>query len=256
MLQDLQEEIALDNLEAWAQSKATRVVREVPMRKISLCERPEKPDWYFKLLRGLGEVKENFCQALKWRFRPSRFLRVLKISQELEDAGFRCPRIILAARKRTWWPFGHPTDFMILEAARGRLVAYYLSGEDGLPRMEGEERIAMLKRMGSELARLHCAGFVHGDCHPGNYFWDEGADGFCYIDNDRTCRHGKMNISGAIRNLVSAGFYLLHRNRITQKEWELLMDAYVQEAHFSCKEETAFRHRVSQGITKRIAVDK
>lgn len=256
VLEEFRDEIALGKLEDWTQKSATRVVRQLPLRVISLFERPNQTDWYFKLLRGLGDTKETLLNSLKWRFRPSRFLRVMKISWELQKAGFKTPRVILAARKRTWWPFGHPTDVIISEAAKGRLVSCYLSGEDGLPRLEGEARQKLLGRMGRELAKLHRAGFIHGDCHPGNYFWEEGSDEFCYIDNDRTCRYATMNYTGAIRNLVSAGFYLLHRNRVTQDEWDVILEAYLLHADFSSKEAEAFKGKVSAHIQARLADDK
>ena len=254
VLEEFQNDIALGHLEEWFRDNTTRVVRELPMRGIYFCQREQKPDWHFKLLRGLGDQESSFLQSLKWRFRPSRFLRVLAISQELQRAGFLCPRVILAARKRPSL-FGNPTDFIILETARGRMVVDYLAGGDGLARLEGEARRGLLVLMGHELARLHNAGFVHGDCHPGNYFWEEGTEEFCYIDNDRTSKYNSLNISGAIRNLVSAGFFLLHRDRVTPEEWTIILDAYLQKTHCPLHKIPSFRQRVEESLQKRLRKD-
>lgn len=245
----------LRNLDEWLASKQTETIREFPLRKICVLKINESEKWYIKTLNGLGDYHQTLMGALKWRFRPSRAIHILKISEELERNGFSCPKVIMAARMRKWSPFGSPTDLLIMTEASGRLVSNWLTGADGLPKLEGQARLDMLKRIGTELARLHKAGFVHGDCHPGNYYWNENDEHFCYIDNDRTRRYAKLNVRGAQRNLISAGFYLLNtkKKRIPHSEWKILLSEYLSSLNFASQQEKDdFGHSIAKGIEIRL----
>lgn len=243
----------LQNLDQWLSAQKTDVVREFPLRKISVLKHSSQT-WFIKILTGLGDYRQTLFGALKWHLRPSRSMHILKISEKLELAGIDCPKVVLAARMRKWRPFGSPTDILIMKEAQGRLVSNWLTGADDLPKLEGQERLDMLKRIGAELARLHKAGFVHGDCHPGNYYWQENTAHFCYIDNDRTKKHDSLNASGAQRNMISAGFYLLNKNkRISPEEWHIILSEYLHAMQFSSKnEEDNFQRKITNGIEIRL----
>ncbi len=254
-LLDGRQEILAPSLDGWLQEHSMKIVRELPLRTIALCQHPDDtPPWYIKTLRGLGDYHQTLLASLKWRLRSSRAFHILRISQELGEAGFLCPRVLLAARKREGGPLSNPTDLVITVAAPGRLVCHWLTGADGLPKLGGKERHEMLVRIGQELAKLHQAGFVHGDCHPGNYFWQPGQDGFCYIDNDRTQRYSCRNLSGAIRNMVSAGFFLLNpqHSRIDWEEWQDILEAYITQAAFTPSQYLDFYHGVEKALSKRL----
>ncbi len=246
--------LPLDDLSQWIQSEPGETVRAFRLRRIAKLSSPEGPDApaiYLKVLWGLGDDKEKPLSSLKWRFRPSQALKILQIHRELESHGFLAPKVLLAARYRPWRPWGRPVDLLVTQEAPGRLVADFLCGARGGIPLQGQERQAMLLLLGRELARLHKAGFVHGDCHPANYFWTEGQAGFCYIDNDRTRLHAHRCLSGAIRNLVSVGFYLLGMKHIPQEEWETILQAYRENAEFTSEEERKFLQRVHDGVAKR-----
>lgn len=243
-------------LDDWLENSHSRIIRDLPLRRISVHERQNGEIWYVKTLAGLGDFKQALIASLKWRFRPSRALHILNVSRELEAAGFSCPKVLLAARKRPWRPWGKPTDTIIMTAATGRPVSDWLFGKDGGPTLSGDARKEMLRRIGRELARLHNAGFVHGDCHPGNYCWREEDEHFCYIDNDRTTRHASRNDSGACRNLISAGFYLLNRTgRLSKDEWNIVMEEYLRCADLPSNK-AAFGNAVQQGLEKRLKKGK
>lgn len=247
--------LPLDNLTQWIQGAPGETVRAFRLRRIAKLPSPEgenAPALYLKVLWGLGDDKESPLPSLKWRFRPSKALKILHIHRELESRGFLAPKVLLAARFRPWRPWGRPVDLLVTQEAPGRLVADYLCGARGGVPLQGEERKEMLLRVGSELARLHRAGFVHGDCHPANYFWTEGQAGLCYIDNDRTRLHTRRCLPGAIRNMVSAGFYLLGMKHIPRQEWETVLQAYCENAAFTPKEERKFRQEVHEGVAKRL----
>ncbi len=250
VLSQVAEEIPLEKLDAWSQAPKLQVVRRLPLRCIVRLERPSGPAWYLKRICGLTDQKDGFLHALKWRFRPSRALHILNISQKLEKAGFRTPKVILAARYRPWWPWGKPTDLLITEEARGNLVSTLLWRVPPLPK---EERLALLQKTGRELARLHRAGFVHGDCHPGNFFQDDPNRGFLYIDNDRTCQGRHFSLAGAARNLVSAAFALSRKLPLSfQEDFTQILEAYRQEARLPPSQEITLRQRIAHALVKRL----
>ncbi|MGN0867744.1 MAG: lipopolysaccharide kinase InaA family protein [Oligosphaeraceae bacterium] len=250
VLSQAAEEIPLEALDAWSQSPDLQVVRGLPLRCIARQECPSGPAWYLKRIQGLTDRKDGFLHALKWRFRPSRALHILKISQTLEEAGFRTPKVILAARHRPWWPWGKPTDLLVTEESGGELVSNLLCRVPPLPE---KERQALLQKTGRELARLHAAGFVHGDCHPGNYFLDDMEKSFLYIDNDRTCRCRSFSPAGAARNLVSAAFALSRKLPLTfYQDFTQILDAYRQEARLSPRQEASLLARILDALEKRL----
>lgn len=245
----------IDELDAWISQATANPVRSFPLRCISKCRLSDGTSAFVKVIRGLGDKEAPaWKDAIKWRFRSSRSLKVLHITEQLEESGFACPRILLAARKRTWSPWGLPTDLIVTREAPGSLVGALLVGLHGVKRIEDPQRTALLLRVGSELARLHCAGFVHGDAHPGNYFWVPGAEHFCYIDNDRTALHARYPLSGAIRNLVSAGFYLTRDRpgRISDAEWSSILDSYCAAAALPSAVEAKLREGVRRTLAKRL----
>jgi hypothetical protein len=104
--------------------------------------------------------------------------------------------------------YGHETA-----TGRGIIVTARAPGE-ALPRalrMTGAEGLihkrALLHALGEEVARLHRAGFVHGDLTPYNVIVERGEPPrFVFIDHERTCRApivGRMR--GRLRNLVQLG---------------------------------------------------
>ena len=254
LLDDFQE-IAAGSLEQWLREHCSKIIRDFPLRTIACYACPDNQSaWYIKILRGLGDNRQTLLNSLKWRLRPSRAFHILNISRKLEEAGFLCPKVILAARKRGSGLLGIPTDLIVTCAAPGRLVSNWLTGADGQPRLNESERHEMLIRIGRELSKLHQAGFVHGDCHPGNYFWQPGQDGFFYIDNDRTKKYPRRNLSGAIRNMVSAGFFLLNpkHSRINREEWQDILEAYVSQADFTPTQHLAFYHGIEKALARRL----
>ncbi len=249
------ESLPLDDLTDWLQSAPGTTVRSLRLRRIARLSSPEgenAPALYLKVLWGLGDDREKALASLKWRFRSSLALKILRVHRDLESHGFLAPRVLLAARFRPWRPWGRPVDLLVTQEAPGRLLADCLCGSRGGLPLQGEARQEMLLRLGHELARLHKAGFVHGDCHPGNYLWTEGQDGFCYIDNDRTRLYKQRHLPGAIRNIVSAGFYLLGKKHLPQEEWETILQAYQDNAEFTPGEKREFLQGVASGVEKRL----
>ena len=246
-------QIPLQELLSWSQGMEAVPVRTLPLRSIARLPRPGKPDWFLKTIQGLTERKDGLLNAWKWRMRPSRAIHILKISQCLEEAGFQAPKVILAARHRPWWPWGRPPDLLVTQAAQGPLVSQLLCGTLDTPPLPEPHHSQLLQKTGRELAKLHRAGFVHGDSHPGNYFLDPHTNAFTYIDNDRTCRFQDFPLQGAARNLASAAFYLSRKRPLQfPQELPLLLEAYLEEARLPTAKAQALRSSLETALAKRL----
>lgn len=121
-----------------------------------------------------------------------------RIGERLGAAGFGVPEILLVARR----------------GGEGLLVSRDVGGDDLLdavaalrgPAARGTKR-RLLSALGAEVARLHVAGFVHGDLVPPNV--RVVPNGFVLIDHDRT-RHGDLLVwFGGRRNLVQLGRFVV-----------------------------------------------
>jgi len=137
--------------------------------------------------RGLARVKTML--------RGSRGAQVARVTEQLEAAGFGAPPVLLHGR----------------EAASGRelVLMPIVHGDGPFKALEGTiaYRRAMLHALGAEIARLHRAGFIHGDLTPYNLFVVRGEPPrFILVDHERTRRTifpGKRRRQ--LRNLVQLG---------------------------------------------------
>ena len=143
---------------------------------------------------------------LKWLFRPSRAIHLVRIGEELEAAGFAVPENILAVRRRS--SLGWPEDFHLslecsVPTVRLRLRDLKLSGHGS----DSPEVLTLLQWSAANLVRLHRRGFVHGDCLPCNFC--AGPDSLLLLDNDRTTGgHGPDFCRAKRRNLEQCARYL------------------------------------------------
>lgn len=151
-------------------------------------------DTFIKILdapRGLRKLKHLLSQP------PEEY--VAGIVDELVAADINAAPVLI---------YGHETA-----TGRGIIVTARAPGV-ALPRalqMTGAEGLihkrALLHALGEEVARLHRAGFVHGDLTPYNVVVERGEPlRFVFIDHERTCRApivGRMR--RRLRNLVQLG---------------------------------------------------
>jgi Lipopolysaccharide kinase (Kdo/WaaP) family len=118
--------------------------------------------------------------ALKQLMRGGRAGNVLRMTRALQRAGFDAPPLLLKG----------------VHAATGRTMLTTARAE-GVPLPEliacarGHATLArkraLLRALGGEIARLHRAGFVHGDLTPYNIFVVQSdPPRFIFLDNDRT----------------------------------------------------------------------
>lgn len=143
----------------------------------------------FDPIRGLNRIRRIF--------KPSRAAHVASISERLRADGVGVPNILLLGAER-----GNGREILVTARVGGRNVARFLRERAEL----GKKRV-MLRALGAEVARLHRAGYIHGDLTPFNVFVT-GLEPpqFVFIDHERTRR---TILSGferpRLRNLVQLG---------------------------------------------------
>jgi hypothetical protein len=139
-------------------------------------------------------------QRLKHILRGSASARVARITARLLAAGLSAPPIWMRGRA--------PAD------GRELIVTPRAEGRGPLNTLEALsliEKRAVLRALGAEIARMHRAGFVHGDLTPFNIFAVcEGPPRFIFLDHERT-RHNFLlgRRRRALRNLVQLGRFKL-----------------------------------------------
>jgi hypothetical protein len=127
-----------------------------------------------------------------------RARRAFAMGRALEDAGLAAPRALLVG-----WRGG--AGLLVTADAGGADLTELLAALGGSDPAHRRAKRALLGALGSEVARLHRAGFVHGDLVPPNLRWRDGAP--VYLDNDRT-RRALVSV-GARRNLVQLGRFVV-----------------------------------------------
>jgi hypothetical protein len=131
-----------------------------------------------------------------------RARHVEQITDAMASAGFSVPRILVRG----------------VETASGReaLVTGRMPGEGPIITLKHlggavAAKRAILKALGAEVARLHRAGFIHGDLTPFNLTIVRGEPPrFGFIDNERTVRNiGLCMQRRRLRNLIQLGRFAL-----------------------------------------------
>jgi len=149
-----------------------------------------------------GKAYELFLTSVVaggWRAR-----RAFRMGEALAAAGFVVPEAVLVGER----------------AGAGLLVTRDVGGEELLARAGylGPDRTAkrrLLRRLGAEIARLHAAGFVHGDLVPTNI--RVCGDSLVLLDNDRTRRSRLLVALAGRRNLVQLGRFVVPRLTLTDR---------------------------------------
>jgi len=159
--------------------------------------------------------------------------RAFAMGRALAAAGFVAPVVLLVGRS----------------GRAGLLVTADAGGEDllvALARLAspgddtGVRKRDLLRRLGTEVARLHAAGFVHGDLVPPNLRWRDG--GFVFLDNDRTRRAWP----GARRNLVQLGRFVVPG--VTASDRARVLHAYASARGLDRRR----RHRLGAWVMRKI----
>jgi hypothetical protein len=124
--------------------------------------------------------------------------RLAHITRELIGAGFRAPEVLLYGRHRA-----SGREFVVTNRVEGKGPLRTLASLGNSVR----HKRAVLRALGQAVARLHRAGFVHGDLTPFNIlFTCDETPRFTFIDNERTRRNVMFGLKRRqLRNLVQLG---------------------------------------------------
>ena len=171
-----------------------------------------------------------------------RATRALRMGQALGAAGLAAPEVVAAARR----------------GGAGLLVTRDVGGEDLLAALArrrarlGEKR-ALLGRLGAEVARLHRAGFVHGDLVPANIRLV--GERFVFLDNDRTRRSRLLVRLAGCRNLVQLGRFVVPGLTLTDRA--RVLGAYAAGRGLSRRAHRRLaRWLVAKTMARRCAIDR
>ncbi len=193
---------------------------------------------YFKVLdpiRGLNRVG--------WIFRRRRAAHVASVSEHLRADAVGVPEILLLGAERRGG-----REIIVTARVEGFSVARHLR------RAKLASRRVVLRALGAEVARLHRAGYIHGDLSPFNIFVT-GLEPpqFVFIDHERTRRTILSRFARPrMRNLVQLGHLELFG--ITNTDRMRVWCGY--SATFSVRRRRVERRRIAAMLRDRIAQDR
>jgi len=129
--------------------------------------------------------------------RGDRCSRAVDANNALIASGFKAPPVLFYGRTE-----GYP--YMIMRALPGVSLRQYLF-ERPADVAALRERRMVLRSLGTEVGRLHMAGFSHGDLRAGNVLIDTSEAGkiqIGFLDNEGTQRHRQLPEFWVIKNLA------------------------------------------------------
>ena len=196
-----------------------------------------------KLLKESGSVAaflcgngRYFCKIYKFRgifhslkrtFRTPRAFRCFAGARLLAEHGFQTPEPVAAA-VRMQGPV--PLYQILINEALPEETTYLDKAIQDLPPEDAE---ALLCAVTGFAARLHHAGFIHGDMSLRNFYALPEAGNFGLIDLDgiRYCPQGisRKAASKEIARLISSAFRCRKKKSVCQEDWlEHALQSYRQ----------------------------
>jgi serine/threonine protein kinase len=167
----------------------------------------EGEGFYLKVYYSLNAV-ENFKDLV----RGSKAFRALKQAEALDREGFRVPLVVAAGQEKTHRFLNR--SFLLSEEIEGRPLNLFLRERFAFPLdvTALRQKREYLRRLATEVSRLHRSGFVHGDLTAYNVLVRPEMNGmsFFFLDNDRTRRYPPWFPQGLWkRNLVQLNRFKL-----------------------------------------------
>lgn len=181
-------------------------------------------------LEPLCYAKIYFTRSSLDRFkglmRGDRCSRAVDANNALIASGFKAPPVLFYGRAE-----GHP--YMITRALPGIPLRDFLRA----PSADADARRlrrAVLRRLGTEVGRLHAAGFSHGDLRAGNVLIDTSEPAqvqIGFLDNEGTERHRQLPEYWVIKNLAQLN--MEGPARATRTDRLRVFQAYCQQRGLS-----------------------
>lgn len=185
-------------------------------------------------------LPRNRWEVIKALIRGSRGARSVDHSIQMRKAGFPTPLPLCHG-----W-IGKDIEYAVTEAIPHPTVNDLVTEEGGPLTLHTRQRWALLHQAGAEIARLHAAGWTHGDLRLGNILcqW-QGANAttlFWYLDNEgnKRTRRGRERL----RNLVQ--MIMTPRHLQSRCDQYRLLQGYGQALGMSRQEIRALTRRVEQ----------
>ena len=136
-------------------------------------------------------------ELLKSIGRGSRGVRAARRTAELRADGFDAPAVLAHG-----WAGNY--EILLMEEVKGQSLLRLLSRRLGPPLADLTARRRLLRGVGREVARMHAAGWVHGDLRLGNVLLRDVAPDreprFCFLDNESSRKSNRPGLRE--RNLV------------------------------------------------------
>ena len=184
-------------------------------------------------------------RAIRMLFTGSRVAHVVRISKRLRRDGIGVPEILLVGAEEQGG-----REIIATTSVWGFSVLRHVS-----TRSESlAAKRSVLRGLGAEVARLHRAGYLHGDLTPYNIFVRrEDPSKFVFIDHDRTRRTIMSRFERPrMRNLVQLGH--IDFKTITNTDRMRVWSGY--SATMPARRRRAARRRVMAMLRTRIARDR
>jgi hypothetical protein len=168
--------------------------------------------------------------------------RAFRMGRALARAGFGTPPVVAVARR----------------GGAGLLVTRDVGGEELAAAVTRRRLVPAAKRrlleaVGTEVGRLHGAGFVHGDLVPPNVLV-VGEEGIVFLDNDRTRRGRLLVWLAGRRNLVQLGRFVVPG--LTLADRGRVLAAYARARRISRRGRRRLaRWVVRKTVERRCAID-
>jgi hypothetical protein len=173
----------------------------------------------------------RWYESVKTLFRGDRAYRTDWRTHALQAAGFAAPAVVLRGRVK-----GFP--FVITQALPGISLAGYL--DRPIPGQIHQRR-RVLNALGTEIARLHEAGFFHTELRTSNIHVHLQADGtpeFFFLDNEGTRRFLKLPWRRRVKNLAQLNMDHPH---ISRSDRLRVLQSYVTAAGLGPRRDTLAR---------------
>lgn len=193
---------------------------------------------YFKVLDPIHGL-----DRIRWIFKRRRAAHVASISEHLRADAVGVPEILLLGAER--------------RGGREIIVSARVDGFNlvrHLKRAKLASRRVVLRALGAEVARLHRAGYIHGDLTPYNIFVTGlQPSQFVFIDHERTRRTILSRFERPrMRNLVQLGH--LGVGGVTNTDRMRVWCGY--SAAFPALRQRAERRRIAAMLRARMALER
>jgi serine/threonine protein kinase len=169
--------------------------------------------WKVRIVRSTGEPTNLFVKQIdtarglvsraKAKSRVKRSEHVLRISEDLRRHNFGVPSVPLIGENRDTGD-----EVVVVNEAPGFQLPRWLNPKHHIA---VTLRHRILRQLGAEIARLHLAGYIHGDLSPYNILAnDDHQIAITFIDHEGTEKTSRVSINvprKRMRNLVQLGHF-------------------------------------------------